>query len=376
MRRRDLLSAAVIGGAAVLLPSQAHAAGDDQGFNDIATRYLADRAGRVTSDRSGSAPADGLVTGAQRSLFAGNADRLEFVRGRLADLHGGYSRSATTARIDQATVTGSLARLKVTERTKLFFVDRSADVDHTAYEASHELELHRSGGKWLIGSATYLPADPYSTPVTQFTDELPARMQEARAAGSAKVAPGRKTSSSEPLATRYVETKAGTSGGVSTMAGYNYTAMVNYARAWAFGVNTAYPTYAPDRDCTNFTSQCLHQGGWQLVTGYYKNNNVWWYNSLNKSYTWGGSENWYEFAINNSYRTHLLDSIYQLLNGDILQYDYGNEGIIDHNQICTGNLSGTPLMTQHSGTNYRDKPLNEIMWDGSNANAWKYAHRT
>jgi hypothetical protein len=369
MRRRELLSATALGGAAILLPTPAQAAPSDLAdLTGIATAYLSDRSCRVTASRSSRQTV--AATSAQHGKYSADAARLEDVRTRLDHLHGGYLRASTSLRVGSSEVKGRMARLKVTEHTKLYFADRSADADHTAYESDHELEFHRSTRGWLLNRATYLAADPFSTPVTQFSDELPAHVRSAVPAPSTAADPhGTSSSSDRSFARTNDETKMG-------ILSYNYTAMVNYARAWAFSYNSDYPSYPPDLDCTNFTSQCLHQGGWQLVTGFYQSNSVWWYTWANKSYTWGGSENWFQFSYNNAHRTYLLNSIYDLVASDILQYDYGPNGNIDHNQICTGKASGTPLMTQHGGSLYRDRPLNEIMLDSSNANARKYAHRT
>lgn len=163
---------------------------------------------------------------------------------------------------------------------------------------------------------------------------------------------------------------------------YNYGAMVSYAHKWWHGRNSAYVVYGDD--CTNFVSQCMKAGGWATVgswPGSSRSDDHNWYvagYSWDTSYSWGGAQNWYDFAHTISHRTILLSSSYDLSLGDVLQYDHGKNGNIDHTQICTGiTSSGIPTMTQHTD-DYADQPLNEIFARDGNgtSGSYHYAHRT
>ncbi|MET7402227.1 amidase domain-containing protein [Dactylosporangium sp. NPDC005572] len=380
MRRRSVISAALLGGAAVVAgPGRAGAAApgpSDAGaaarVRELATAYLADRASRITAAGPLGVTA---ATPAQASALSTAADRLDGVRHWLNDVHGGYRRASTSVAVSRFTAERTRVVATVREQTDLYYTDVAPGaVTHMTYWADHEVDLRRDGSRWLLAGASYLPADPFSTPATQFADELPADLRalnDRRAARSlTAVEPAGKPSAGPAVA------KAAGSG-VVALAGYNYTAMVNYARAWATGRNPAYPTYSDD--CTNFISQVMRAGGWATVGSSprsdRKSSANWWYTMYPStcSYTWGGAENWYWFATGSG-RTYIID-MYSMGAGDVLQYDYDYDYNISHTQVCTGRDSTGPLMTQH-GSDYRDKRLKEIMATPANLNAWKYAHRT
>ncbi|MFB9236309.1 amidase domain-containing protein [Plantactinospora siamensis] len=347
----------------------------------IATAYFADRASRVTAAGPLATPIPQVA--AQAALSRTHGDRLAAVRAQLNHLHGGYRRAATSIQVGSVDTQGSRLIARVTEQTDLYYaVVAPGDVDHMTYWVDHELELHRTGSTWRLARAQYLPANPFSTPATQFEDELPADMRQLnarRAAGAATAgtASSRRPTSNVRAAGAPSQVKFVDSGPVTLSGGYDYTAMVNYARAWATGRNPAYPSYSDD--CTNFASQVMRAGGWQTVGSWpfssRSSNSNWWYGSYasTSSYTWGGAENWYWFATGSG-RTYII-YMYDMGSGDVLQYDYDFDGNISHTQVCTGRDSTGPLMTQH-GSDYRDKRLTEIMASASNYNAWKYAHRT
>ncbi|MEU4216447.1 amidase domain-containing protein [Actinoplanes sp. NPDC026623] len=339
--------------------------------------YFADRAGRITAAgaHGDAVPATTALSAAQRVT----ADRLDTVRRQLNALHGGYRKAASTVTVDRVRVDGSRVLARVTEQTDLAYaVVAPGDVDHMTYWAEHDLEFRSSGSRLVLAGAKYRPANPFSTPATQFADELPADLRaldatRARNARTAVPPAGKAPSANTPGPSGAVVPKRT----VASLAGYDYTAMVNYARAWANGRNPAYPSYSDD--CTNFASQVMRAGGWGTVGSWpgssRSNNSNWWYGSYasTSSYTWGGAENWYWFGTGSG-RTSIID-MWNMGNGDVLQYDYDFDGNISHTQVCTGRDSTGPLMTQH-GSDYRDKRLSEIMASSSNYNAWKYAHRT
>ncbi|MGI5241400.1 amidase domain-containing protein [Dactylosporangium sp. CA-139066] len=379
-----MLSAAALGGATAALPAAAFAAPPKPENGDVATvaalakAHLADRAGRITA--AGALGGIPSTTGADSARMAA-ADRLEGVRKQLNALHGGYSRATTTVSVAALTPAPSRIIARVVEETSLYYAQyATADADHTTYWAEHEVELQRSGSRWVLAGVRFLPVNAFSIPANQFLDELPDELRAVEGARAAKagkaVQPAGKPSSPNTAKPSGPVTAKGAATSLA-LASYDYTAMVNYARAWATGRNPAYPSYSDD--CTNFASQVMRAGGWATVGSWplssRSSNSNWWYGSYasTSSYTWGGAENWYWFATGSG-RTYIID-MWNMGNGDVLQYDYDFDGNISHTQVCTGRDSTGPLMTQH-GSDYRDKRLTEIMASSSNYNAWKYAHRT
>jgi len=129
-------------------------------------------------------------------------------------------------------------------------------------------------------------------------------------------------------------------------------------------------------NCTNFVSQCMRAGGWHYVFGYYKSSNAWWYDGVTPPYatrTWSGSENFYWF-IRNSGRGLYLGNIWDMIAGDVVQYDEDKDGFINHSQICHyRSSSGMLYMAQHSD-NYAWRPLSNVLATPT-ARGWIYSHR-
>ena len=79
---------------------------------------------------------------------------------------------------------------------------------------------------------------------------------------------------------------------------YNRTAVVEYARKWAFSRNPNYYNFdSVGGDCTSFASQCIYAGSEKMN---YTKNMGWYYsNGNNKSPSWSGVEYLHQFLINN-----------------------------------------------------------------------------
>ncbi len=124
--------------------------------------------------------------------------------------------------------------------------------------------------------------------------------------------------------------------GQEATAAYDYAAMAAYAeRYWAV-YNPAYRTFAErGGDCTNFVSQAMRAGGWTDVGGWYKDDNNWWYNSVNQTTTWINVSYWYAFAALRSHRTYILAQPEQMGLADVLQADFQNDGSKDHTMIVS-----------------------------------------
>lgn len=127
-----------------------------------------------------------------------------------------------------------------------------------------------------------------------------------------------------------------------------------YAKKYALKANPSYFEYS--QDCTNFVSQAMLAGWWQEKSHWYpdyRNDNAWWYGGIPRnSWTWSGAESFYRMARGSKgglNRTKALPSVYQLVEGDILQYKHRGEGEMRHTMIVTGKTaSGVPLLSYHS----------------------------
>ncbi|WP_188836983.1 amidase domain-containing protein [Flexivirga endophytica] len=290
----------------------------------------------------------------------------------------------------------------VEETTRLYFdgVAQASDGTYTEYIATHEMAFIFAMGSWNVTSSTYLPADAYSFPITQFESAYASNMPQLVAAGLTGEDPDDPSDASlmPVYATQgYPSTQEliakGTAGalvpaGIATDSlNLSYSAMASYCHSWWYRFNPSYPRFS--EDCTNFISQALYYGGWpERHSGVWplnrKYTSNWWCDGAGgfgaTSYTWGGSNNLKNFMIYSG-RVRWLGSIWSLGLGDCLAYDYDRNHAVDHWQMCTGHRNGKPLMSQHSGNTrknaYYNKPLSEILSSSSrNRNSWFAAART
>jgi Putative amidase domain len=126
------------------------------------------------------------------------------------------------------------------------------------------------------------------------------------------------------------------------MALYNRLAAVNYALKWAVGGgNPIWPDYHQTSggggDCTNFISQCLYAGGWEMRYG---GQNIFaWYCWPKRR--WDHSKSWtsadyFGFLLKNSGRAHPC-SLADLSFGDLVKM-VGEDQHLDH---LTGGVAVT-----------------------------------
>ena len=159
-------------------------------------------------------------------------------------------------------------------------------------------------------------------------------------------------------------------------ASLNRSAIVNYAYKYWSNYNTSYRNFnnsgTQGGDCTNFVSQAVLAGGWPQVSGWYRSDSVWWYNSFNQSWTWINAHRWYLFTRNRP-RASALSNVSALVPGDILQIDFDRDGYIDHSTIVTKkDSSGRVYLTYHTN-NTKDKSFWDFYSAYKNANyyAWR-----
>jgi hypothetical protein len=127
------------------------------------------------------------------------------------------------------------------------------------------------------------------------------------------------------------------------------------------------------QNCTNFISQCMKTGGWQYVNGDRRSNSAWWYSVPYSSYTWAAAQNFYWF-VQNSKRGERISNVYDMEIGDVLQWDFEGDGILDHTQIChaRSTVSGRHYMAQHTSS-YAWKPLGDVLAGYKDSPAKAYA---
>lgn len=152
--------------------------------------------------------------------------------------------------------------------------------------------------------------------------------------------------------------------------------MLNYANQYWYYPNSSYRTYS--NDCTNFISQIMYAGGWQYAgtSLAQEDSRRWdygWY-TWTTSYTWAGTQNWYQFATGSG-RTYILPYASDLLVSDVLQMDFDKNSNINHTMIVTQTTGSEKYLTYHSGSAH-DKSLTSILEAYPAATNWYYGHRT
>lgn len=149
--------------------------------------------------------------------------------------------------------------------------------------------------------------------------------------------------------------------GGSNLKNYNRKLAAEYAMKWALSSNPAYKNYENwGGDCTNFISQCLHEGG---IPFDHNGNNIlkqwYWYSDMNRTPSWTASEPFYKYIVgNNSSDTQNFGiyakevDYYDLEIGDIVQLVYENDlayhTMIISDIILDGDFLVDYLICQHT----------------------------
>ena len=155
--------------------------------------------------------------------------------------------------------------------------------------------------------------------------------------------------------------------------GINRNAIVSYAYKYYNSYNSAYNKY--DADCTNFVSQALRAGGWDMTSHWpwQKNSDDAWFSTkiriIRDSRTWTSANSLNAFGVHHSKRLKLLSSTSKLKVGDILQVTWGyseDKSIVDHSMIVTKVVGSKHFLTYHT-ENKRDVPLSKLKKDNKNS---------
>ncbi|WP_338470556.1 amidase domain-containing protein [Niallia sp. XMNu-256] len=129
---------------------------------------------------------------------------------------------------------------------------------------------------------------------------------------------------------------------------YDRQKAVQYAERWWNSYNPAYKKF--EVDCTNYISQCLHQGG-ASMRGHPNRSHGWWMQKNNWSYSWSVAHAFRLFlgTSKKGLRAKAVSSPEELLLGDVICYDFEGDGRFNHTTIVTGkDANGMPLVNAHT----------------------------
>jgi len=129
---------------------------------------------------------------------------------------------------------------------------------------------------------------------------------------------------------------------------YDRLKAVQYAETWWNSYNPKYIKFTDD--CTNFISQCLHEGGGPM-RGYPNRGKGWWMQNKNYSYSWAAAHGLMQYLSNSKsgLRAKQVGSPLELKLGDIICLDFQGDGRFDHNTIVTAkDAYGMPLVNAHT----------------------------
>src|SRR3954447_16668656 len=156
------------------------------------------------------------------------------------------------------------------------------------------------------------------------------------------------------------------------MGFYNRYAAAGYARKWALGRNPADKDFGGAAgyggDCSNFISQCLAAGAFEMIPGGRHDRDAWYCNDNagDNSNTWSSAQ-WLYWHLARSPRTESLDDKNDLCVGDIVMMQGPGFSNPDHAMMVThftgvstpGGEKKLTCLSYHS-TNTLNNPLEEI----------------
>lgn len=294
-------------------------------------------------------PSFGRASTAVTNFELAATSELSERRQALLQVGEAYTNASTSVSLLGVDAGPNSVTLHIEQDTRLTYAKLAGDEpDYTEFVTPRDIVFSRdSSGGWVLEE------------VALRTTEGPAPIDEPTGANAAAMATvvndilaGRQAANAE------ASTKAaGPSGilSVTATASYNYSAMAAYAEQYWHNYNPDYRIFNEHGgDCTNFVSQAMRAGGWPDASpGFYRDDNYWWYNFLNQTWTWINVGYFYTFAAVRSHRTYILSTPESMLLADILQADFSNDGEKDHTMLVTY-LSGTGrYLTYHTTDTYR-----------------------
>jgi hypothetical protein len=151
---------------------------------------------------------------------------------------------------------------------------------------------------------------------------------------------------------------------LATNYSYSPAAAVAYARQY---VSTYHPSYcdynACGGDCTNFVSQCFRNGGeidqspWNTFSGGCGTCSPPYSRPYAGTDTWANVDYCHSFMTSHG-RATTKSNIYELGDGDYVDYNFGAGFFNGHKAIITDRWTGDPPKITCHTPNYRDQPWN------------------
>jgi hypothetical protein len=146
---------------------------------------------------------------------------------------------------------------------------------------------------------------------------------------------------------------------------YDREGAVAYALRYGENPNPDYYDYSNDGgDCTNFVSQAIYEDGntsmdipyFEVPPPSWEGRNGWYYvGKLQHSYSWNGVDGFYSFvtdpssSITEGPEGYVVNSINELMKGDVIQYERTGDDFFDHQVIVVGwDINGDPMVASHT----------------------------
>lgn len=128
---------------------------------------------------------------------------------------------------------------------------------------------------------------------------------------------------------------------------YDREKAVQYANTWWDHGNPKYPYF--ENDCANYVSQCLRAGG-APMWGAPNREEGWWIDKNQWSFSWSTAHSlrWYLASSTQGLTATIVSSPEQLEIGDVILYDFENDGRFDHSAIVTKKVAGEVFVNAHT----------------------------
>lgn len=161
----------------------------------------------------------------------------------------------------------------------------------------------------------------------------------------------------------------------SAASAYNGAAAAAYADTYWQTYNPAWPSFANSGgDCTNFVSQALYAGGISMRPSPTYSGDAAWY-MVKKRNRWSYAASWVNAQHQSTFMLQYLPGVTQVASydglapgvtaadhaeqGDVVLYDWNNDGVYDHEAIVTASDGANPdgttnwdLVDAHTNNRY------------------------
>lgn len=144
---------------------------------------------------------------------------------------------------------------------------------------------------------------------------------------------------------------------------YNRMSAALYAMKYALAPNKKWPDYAHPHghgDCTNFVSQALFVGGWEMIYGPQIGTGLEWYcwpdDRGNRSKSWASAD-WFSDFLEWSFRAERCD-LADLMIGDLVQEKISDYGV-RHTMIVT-NIGPSDIYLTYHSSNYLNTSFTSV----------------